>query len=383
MKEELRTQYVKSLESRIETINSLKTKFFEGNEIADQNIRLLAHQLHASGATFGFHAITKASAILEAAKEDDLVPRMMELKSVLEKIIKGYSVAFPDKIAASNARPVYEKKADEKLVLIIEDDPAIVAQISSCLDQQSGKITTVVAEDALHAEEELLKGDYDLVIIDLVLPDKDGREILREIKIDFQLAFPVIILSGISKDLVRVDCMSLGADRYIAKPLDQELLSKEIGKLLVGEESSSLSLMPMEEAQQSAEDEVHLPLEGMTILVTENDKHLGELICHLMTDEGAQVSYASNGRETIEALRSTQCSLLILDLNMPDMDGIEVLKKIRGEMDLKGLPVILLTALGGEADIMRGYDVGVNDYILKPISEVYLAGRVKSLLKHH
>ena len=87
MKEELRTQYVKSLESRIETINSLKTKFFEGNEIADQNIRLLAHQLHASGATFGFHAITKASAILEAAKEDDLVPRMMELKSVLEKII--------------------------------------------------------------------------------------------------------------------------------------------------------------------------------------------------------------------------------------------------------------------------------------------------------
>ena len=52
-------------------------------------------------------------------------------------------------------------------------------------------------------------------------------------------------------------------------------------------------------------------------------------------------------------------------------------------MDLKGLPVILLTALGGEADVMRGYDVGVNDYILKPISEVYLAGRVKSLLKHH
>lgn len=46
MKEELRTQYVKSLESRIETINSLKTKFFEGNEIADQNIRLLAHQLY-------------------------------------------------------------------------------------------------------------------------------------------------------------------------------------------------------------------------------------------------------------------------------------------------------------------------------------------------
>jgi DNA-binding response OmpR family regulator len=78
----------------------------------------------------------------------------------------------------------------------------------------------------------LLKGDYDLAIVDLVLPDKDGREILHEIKIDFQLAFPVIILSGIGKDLVRVDCMSLGADRYITKPLDQAMLARDVARLV-------------------------------------------------------------------------------------------------------------------------------------------------------
>ena len=232
MKEELRAQYVKSLESRIETIDTLKDKFYEGNEFADQNIRLLAHQLHGSGSTFGFHAITKASAVLESAKEDDLVPKMMELRTILEKIIKGYSVAFPDKIAATNAAPVYEKKAGEKLVLIIEDDPTIVAQVKSCLSQQPGTITTIIAEDAQHAEDELLKGDYDLAIVDLVLPDKDGREILHEIKIDFQLAFPVIILSGIGKDLVRVDCMSLGADRYITKPLHQAMLARDVARLV-------------------------------------------------------------------------------------------------------------------------------------------------------
>jgi len=382
MKEELRAQYVKSLESRIETIDTLKEKFYEGNEFADQNIRLLAHQLHGSGSTFGFHVITKASAVLESAKEDDLVPKMMELRTILEKIIKGYSVAFPDKIAATNAAPVYEKKAGEKLVLIIEDDPTIVDQIRSCLSQQPGTITTVIAEDAQHAEDELLKGDYDLAIVDLVLPDKDGREILHEIKIDFQLAFPVIILSGIGKDLVRVDCMSLGADRYITKPLDQAMLAREIGNLLVGEAPSSLSLMPMEEAQEkNAEDAAARSLEGKTILVADDDRHLGELICHLMTEQGAEVKYASNGAEALAVLRSTQCSLAILDVKMPDMDGFDVLEKIRGELGLTSLPVILLTALGGEADIIRGYDMGVDDYMLKPISEVYLVARVKSLLK--
>jgi len=63
------------------------------------------------------------------------------------------------------------------------------------------------------------------------------------------------------------------------------------------------------------------------------------------------------------------------------MDGFDVLEKIRGELGLTSLPVILLTALGGEADIIRGYDMGVDDYMLKPISEVYLVARVKSLLK--
>ena len=156
---------------------------------------------------------------------------MMQLKKVLQKIIAGYTVAFPEQVAASKASPAYEKQADEKLVLVIEDDPDTVALIGHCLEQQKGKVTTVVAEDALHAEDELLKGNYDLVILDLVLPDKDGRELLREIKIDFQLPYPVIVLSGITKDLVRVDCMSLGANRYIPKPFDADFLSQEIGKL--------------------------------------------------------------------------------------------------------------------------------------------------------
>ena len=99
-----------------------------------------------------------------------------------------------------------------------------------------------------------------------------------------------------------------------------------------------------------------------------------------MTDEGAEVKYASTGSDALAVLRSTQCSLAILDVKMPDMDGFDVLEKIRGELGLTSLPVILLTALGGEADIIRGYDMGVDDYMLKPISESYLVEKVLGTL---
>lgn len=104
------------------------------------------------------------------------------------------------------------------------------------------------------------------------------------------------------------------------------------------------------------------------------------MICHLMTDQGAEVKYASNGAEALAVLRSTQCSLAILDLKMPDMDGFETLQSIRSNSRLKGLPVIMVTAMGSEENIVKGYELGANDYILKPFSEEQLVNRIKSLL---
>ena len=82
----------------------------------------------------------------------------------------------------------------------------------------------------------------------------------------------------------------------------------------------------------------------------------------------------------MQHLRSQAFSLVILDVKMPVMDGFEVLQRIKTELKLD-LPVIMVTAMGSEADIIRGYDLGATDYILKPFSEVLLVARVKSLLK--
>ena len=74
-------------------------------------------------------------------------------------------------------------------------------------------------------------------------------------------------------------------------------------------------------------------------------------------------------------------ALVILDVRMPVLDGFEVLKRIRAEPFTKRLPVIMLTAMGSENEIIKGYDLGADDYILKPYSAIQLVARVKSLLK--
>jgi DNA-binding response OmpR family regulator len=116
------------------------------------------------------------------------------------------------------------------------------------------------------------------------------------------------------------------------------------------------------------------------ILLAEDDKMQAKLIHQRLTKEGATVKEAGNGREAMQFLRSQEFSMAILDVKMPVMDGFEVLERIRGELKLE-IPVIMVTAMGSENDIIRGYELGATDYILKPFSEVQLVARVKSLLK--
>jgi len=145
-----------------------------------------------------------------------------------------------------------------------------------------------------------------------------------------------------------------------------------------------LSLVPMdgeavEEDEEDDEEKVKA-LAGFDILLAEDDNMQALLIDQTLSKEGATVHYAKNGREAMQLLRSRAFALVILDVNMPMMTGFEVLQRLKDELNLV-TPVIMLTAMGEEADIIKGYELGATDYMLKPFSEVLLSARVKSLLK--
>ena len=116
------------------------------------------------------------------------------------------------------------------------------------------------------------------------------------------------------------------------------------------------------------------------ILVIEDETDIRELLAYNLDREGFKVVAAANGEEAFEALRGEALQLVVLDLMLPDVSGLEICRYIRRDSALRTLPVIMLTAKGEEVDRIVGFELGADDYVTKPfnIREVIL--RVKAVL---
>lgn len=116
------------------------------------------------------------------------------------------------------------------------------------------------------------------------------------------------------------------------------------------------------------------------VLVAEDDEISATILLHKLEKEGLDVVRFDNGQEAYEdALRETPI-LVILDVKMPGLDGFEVLERIRKDQRFASIPVIMLTSMGQEADVVRAFRMGADDYILKPFSPTELSARVRRLL---
>jgi len=117
------------------------------------------------------------------------------------------------------------------------------------------------------------------------------------------------------------------------------------------------------------------------IVIAEDEPHIAKLVVFKLEREGYDVTWAKDGGEAWDMIQKTAPDLAILDVMMPVMDGFEVLKKIKEDESLKDLPILILSARGQEQDVVRGFDLGVDDYIVKPFKPAELVARIKRALK--
>ena len=117
------------------------------------------------------------------------------------------------------------------------------------------------------------------------------------------------------------------------------------------------------------------------VLVAEDDEISATILLHRLEKEGLEVVRYDNGKEAYEAALEAVPDLVILDIKMPGMDGFEVLERLRRTPAYASIPIILLTSMGSEADVVRGFSLGADDYVLKPFSPVELSARVWRLLR--
>jgi CheY-like chemotaxis protein/signal transduction histidine kinase/CHASE3 domain sensor protein len=255
-------------------------------------------------------------------------------------------------------------------VLVVEDDPRQRESIRHLLSNGDVQITAVAsAGDAL---TRLKDTTFDCMVVDFNLPDYSGYDLLEKMSQQEEVAFPpVIIYTG--RSLTREEEQRLR--RYSRSIIIKDARSPE--RLL---DEVTLFLHQVE-AKLSPEHQQMLRtarnregiLEGRRVLVVEDDVRNVFALSSVLEPKGVTVIIARNGREALDVLtRSSQepsgrIDLVLMDIMMPEMDGLTAMREIRKRGEWKNLPIIALTAKAMADDHDRSLAAGANDYIAKPL----------------
>jgi len=117
------------------------------------------------------------------------------------------------------------------------------------------------------------------------------------------------------------------------------------------------------------------------ILVVDDEEDILELVRFHLAREGYHLTLATTGEEALKKAKSETFALIVLDLMLPGLDGLEIAKALKADPRTKGVPIVMLTAKGEDADVVSGLEIGADDYITKPFSPRVLTARVKAVLR--
>jgi two-component system phosphate regulon response regulator PhoB len=118
-----------------------------------------------------------------------------------------------------------------------------------------------------------------------------------------------------------------------------------------------------------------------SILVVEDEADIAELIRYNLDKEGYRVAWAETGEQALTAAREQRPDLVLLDLMLPGLDGLEVCRQLSADEQTKAIPIIMVTARGEEADVVTGLELGATDYVTKPFSPRILTARVRAVIR--
>ena len=255
-------------------------------------------------------------------------------------------------------------------VLIVEDDEPQRDSIHRLLASEGVEISGVAT--ATEALERLKQTTFDCLVLDLSLPDLSGYEMLERMAETEEVAFPpVIVYTG--RSLTRDEEQRLR--RYsrsiiIKDARSPERLLDEV-TLFLHQVESKLPLASQRLLRAARDREA--AFEGRRILVVEDDVRNIFALTKVLEPRGAKVEIARNGREALEALErssvtaAARVDLVLMDIMMPEMDGLTAMREIRKRPEWQKVPIIALTAKAMQDDQEKCLQAGANDYIAKPL----------------
>jgi CheY-like chemotaxis protein/signal transduction histidine kinase/CHASE3 domain sensor protein len=255
-------------------------------------------------------------------------------------------------------------------VLVVEDDERQRDSIRQLLASEGVEISDVAtATDALNR---LKQTTFDCLVLDLNLPDLSGYEMLERMADTGEVSFPpVIVYTGRSLTRDEEQKLRRFSRSIIIKDVrSPERLLDEV-TLFLHQVESKLPLESQRMLREARDREA--AFEGRRILVVEDDVRNIFALSKVLEPRGARVEIARNGREALEVLgrssvaAGTQIDLVLMDIMMPEMDGLTAMREIRRQPQWQKLPIIALTAKAMKDDQEKCLQAGANDYIAKPL----------------
>ncbi len=274
-------------------------------------------------------------------------------------------------------------------VLVADDNRTNRRILEGMLKRWEMKSTSVEdGEQALAKLSSALEAGeaYGLILTDMHMPNMDGFGLIERIRRRPELSTAVIMMltsAGHRGDAAR--CQELGVSAYLLKPIRQSELREAIARVLGAQEQKGV--IPL--ITRYSLGDAHDPTEFLRVLVVEDNAVNQRLATRLLEKRGHRVTVTANGREAVESVEKHTYDLILMDVQMPERDGLEATAVIREREKHKGarIPIIALTAHAMKGDRERCLAAGMDGYLTKPIRsqeldevlETYLARRAATV----
>ena len=255
-------------------------------------------------------------------------------------------------------------------ILIVDDHPGTAMTLARAISQLGQDIEVMSATSGMEAIEKVDSRSVDVLITDLMMPKMNGLELIERLQ-SHPAGRPtnIILITAYDVPGLKETARRLKVTETMVKPVRPEQICRTIGKMLE----------TMGRVQEPASvGKSHL----FKILIADDSQDNRILMSRYMQDEGYSFVTAADGAETLEKVRSEMPDLVLLDVNMPIMDGFAVLAEIREDPAIEHIPVIIFTAARlNPVDMQAGLNLGADDYIIKPFDRRELFARIRSKLR--
>jgi len=271
--------------------------------------------------------------------------------------------------------PVYVFDADLRGLptLLVDDNPADLMFMDEMLSSLGMAVRTAPSgEEALRILENATNSDkpISLVCLDVRMPGMDGIAVARRIRQNPATAkVPIVMATAYDRDDIATQISELGISRLLDKPIKQSSLFNAIIES-VGKKRATVSATPRRDANAAVAAAL---IRGSSVLLVEDNAINRELAGEVLRGYGVGVDMAPDGEVALRKLQTNQYDAVLMDIQMPGMDGYETTHAIRHDLGFEGLPVIAMTANAMQGDREKCLAAGMDDYVTKPINPERLA----------